>query len=95
MRGIRHIVKKDTQITIDIGLIEGYDSTAKTFSLHLFKTSRKAVCPIPAYMIGTITVGGSTVDRFTQSDIEGYIGAYAVVVNPTTTPIILSVFEGE
>ncbi len=92
---MRLLVKNDSQITIDIGLIEGYDSTDKTFSIHLLKTSRKAVCAIPAYMNGTITIGGSTVDRFTQSEIEGFIGEYAVVLNPATSPIILSVFEGD
>lgn len=95
MRGLKHLVKSDSQTIIDIGLIEEYNSTDKTFSLHLLKTSCKAVCSIPAYMKGTITVGGSTVDRFTQSEIEGFIGEYAVVLNPTTSPIVLSVFEGD
>ena len=95
MRGIKHLVKNDPQTTIDIGLIEKYNSASQTFSIHLFKTSCKAVCSIPAYMKGTITVGGSTVDRFTQSEIEGFIGEYAVVLNPATSPIIISVFEGD
>jgi len=92
---LSHIAKKDTNIALDIGLIEDYDSANKTYALHLLKTSRKAVCKIPEYMKGTITVGGSTVDRFTQSDIEGFIGEYAVVLNPATSPVIIAVFEGE
>jgi len=97
MRGIKHLVKNDPQTTIDIGLIEKYNSASQTFSIHLFKTSCKAVCAIPAYMKGTITVAISeeqilTVDRYTQSEIQGFVGKYAAVLNPATSPIILSVF---
>jgi len=92
MRSIKHIAKQERMIEIDIGLIEGYDSKEETYQLHLLKTSRKVVCSIPEYMKGTITVGVEVGLRYTSAEIAAYIGSYAVVVNPVTKPVIVSLF---
>lgn len=94
MRSVKHLVGNDLQTIIDIGIIEQYNSANKTFSIHLLKTSLKVSCPIPVFMQGTIEVGTYIVDRFTYSEIASFVGEYAVVLNPTTSPIILSVFKG-
>lgn len=70
-RSINHMTKQENKISMDIGIIEKYDSLTDEFTVHLLKSDTKATLQVPAYMKGTITVPSQGITIQVEADAFG------------------------